>query len=386
MKKNPNERVCSEDPVTGECATPRRVSRALLVVSAISLLVFWPLAAVVLFRGNALGFAIALFVSGLSQGPFLAGYAFARADRKQWWRWLVLATGGLGILMFSLVDAVNLDLDGFFELLILGTLGPAIGHTMVTTVVGPLIFGRVLCGWGCWRAMVLERLPVGKGSGRRKGVWVWTPLVGVAVSFAAAALFALVLDSQSGGARGHMRGNSVWSVAAGVAVYYAAAIALASGSARPTRVLQVPLSHRIHSALDEPPGASPCLRPGRGVHRMRGVHESLSDGHSRGCACENGHTHWQRRLHPLSALRCELSDRSAENEFQKRRWLRHAITMKRTTIIILLIFILGFSMAQERDTSTLHYSVPKNRTITYTRIIEHDTLKHLFQVKDYFDN
>jgi polyferredoxin len=190
----------------------------LLVVSAIALLVCWPLAAVALFRGNALGFAIALFSSGL-QGPFLAGYAFARAARKQWWRWLVLATGGMGILMFSLVDAVDLDLHGFFELLILGTAGVAIGHTMATTIVGPLIFGRVLCGWGCWRAMVLERLPVGKGSGRRKAVWVWTPLVGVAVSLAAAALFAL--------APGHMRGNSVWRVIAGVAVYYTAAIVLA---------------------------------------------------------------------------------------------------------------------------------------------------------------
>jgi ferredoxin-type protein NapH len=216
VKKNPN--VCSEDPVTGECTTPRRVSRALLVVSAIFLLVFWPLAAVVLFRGNAVGFAIALFGSGL-QGPFLAGYAFARPDRKQWWRWLVMAAGGLGILMFSLVDAVNLDLDGFFELLILGTAGAAIGHTMMTTIIGPLIFGRILCGWGCWRGMVLERLPVGRGPGRRKGVWVWTPLVGVAVSFAAAALFAL--------APGHMHGNSVWSISAGVAVYYLAAIALA---------------------------------------------------------------------------------------------------------------------------------------------------------------
>ncbi len=227
VKKNPNVCVCSENPVTGGCTTPRRVSRALLVVSAIALLVFLPLAAVVLFRGNALGFAIALFGSGLSLGPFLAGYAFARADRKQWWRWLVLTTGGLGILMFSLVDAVNLDLDGFFELLILGTLGPAIGHTMMTTVVGPLIFGRGLCGWGCWRAMVLERLPVGKGSGRRKGVWVLTPLVGVAVSVGAAALFALVFDFRLDGAPGHMRANSVWRVAAGVAVYYAAAIALA---------------------------------------------------------------------------------------------------------------------------------------------------------------
>ena len=213
--------------MTGECTTPRRVSRTLLVVSIISLLVFWPLALVLLFRGNTFGFAISLFASGLAQGPFLAGYAFACVDRKQWWRWLVLATSGLGILMFSLVDAINLDIDGFFELLILGAIGPAIGHTMVTTVVGPLIFGRALCGWGCWRAMVLERLPVGNGSGRRKGVWVWMPLVGVAVSFAAAALFALVLDSHSGGAHGHIHGNGFWPVVSGVAVYYAASIVLA---------------------------------------------------------------------------------------------------------------------------------------------------------------
>ncbi len=202
-----------------ECATPRRVSRALLVFSTIALLVFWPLAAVVLVRLHTLGLAIALFLGGLSEGLCLAGYALARVDRKQWWRWLVLATGGSGILVFSLVDAVNLDLDGFFQLLLLGTAGAAIGHTLVTTIVGPLIFGRVLCGWGCWRSMVLERLPVGKGSGRRRGGWVWTPLFGVAVSIAAAAFFAL--------APGHTRGDSLWSVAAGVAVYYTAAIALA---------------------------------------------------------------------------------------------------------------------------------------------------------------
>jgi ferredoxin-type protein NapH len=219
LKKNPDVGVCMEDPVTKKYKTSRKVSRALLVVSVVSLLIFWSLAAVLLVRGNTLGLVISLIASGFSQGPFLAGYAFASVDRKQWWRWLVLTAGGLGILLFMLIDAVNLDIDGFFELLILGSIGPAIGHTMATTIVGPLIFGRCLCGWGCWRAMVLERLPVGKGSGLRKGVWIWTPLIGVAVSFAAAALFAL--------APGHMHSNSVWSVVGGVAVYYAAAIALA---------------------------------------------------------------------------------------------------------------------------------------------------------------
>jgi polyferredoxin len=199
----------------------------LLVVSALSLLVFWPLAAVALFRAHAGGLALAFFLGGLSTGPCLAGYAFARPGRKQWWRWIVLVAGGSGILAFSLIDGVELDLHGFFELLLLGTAGVAIGHTMVTTLIGPLIFGRVLCGWGCWRAMVLERLPLGRGSGRRRGVWRWTPLAGVALSLAAAALFALALDVRSGGASGPTGGAGLWRVAAGVAVYYAAAIALA---------------------------------------------------------------------------------------------------------------------------------------------------------------
>lgn len=211
-------RICLEDPVTGESTAPRRISRALLVYSVSALLVFWPVAVVVLLRAKALGLAISFFLAGL-QGPLLIRYALVRADRKQWWRWIVLVSGGLGILMFSLIDAVNLDIDGFFELLILGTMGPAIGHTMATTIVGPLIFGRALCGWGCWRAMVLERLPVGTGSGRLKGVWTWTPLIGVIVSLAAAVLFALV--------PGNPHGSGIWPVAGGVAVYYTAAITMA---------------------------------------------------------------------------------------------------------------------------------------------------------------
>jgi hypothetical protein len=69
--------------------TPHRVSRTLLVLSVVAPLVFWPLAAVALFRAHAWGFAIAFFLGGLSEGPCLAGYAFARPARKQWWRWLV---------------------------------------------------------------------------------------------------------------------------------------------------------------------------------------------------------------------------------------------------------------------------------------------------------
>jgi ferredoxin-type protein NapH len=202
-------------------------SWVLLVISSVVLLVSWPSAAILLFRANATGLAISLFGLGLSLGPCLAGYALARKALKQRWRQLILATGGLAILAFSLVDAINLDLDGFFALVILGTMGAAVGHTMATTLIGPMVFGRLLCGWGCWRAMVLELLPTGRGSARRTGVWALTPFVGMAASVGAAVQYDTALHVRPGGIPGHMRGDSVWPVAAGVGVYYLAAIGLA---------------------------------------------------------------------------------------------------------------------------------------------------------------
>jgi cytochrome bd-type quinol oxidase subunit 2 len=79
-------------PLTEEYTPRGKVSHVLLVCSAIAFFLFFPLAVVVLLRGYGIGFAIALFGSGL-QGAFLAAYALARAERKQRWRWIVMAAG-----------------------------------------------------------------------------------------------------------------------------------------------------------------------------------------------------------------------------------------------------------------------------------------------------
>jgi polyferredoxin len=192
-----------------------------------AMLVAWPAAALLLLHAPTVGLAVSLFGVGLSLGPCLLGFALARNPRKQLWRRLVLATSALAILAFSLVDRINLDLDGFFELLLAGTMGVAIGHTMATTLLGPVFFGRLLCGWGCWRAMVLEVLPVGRGHGRRRGLWRWTAWLGLAASLVAAVLYESVWHQRPGGVPGHPRGDSVGAVAAGVLVYYVAAIGLA---------------------------------------------------------------------------------------------------------------------------------------------------------------
>jgi polyferredoxin len=111
--------------------------------------------------------AVSALLGGLSLGPCLTAYAAGPRAVKPLLRRLVLITGGLSILAPALIDGTSLDLEGFFALLFAGTAGAAIVHTLITVVFGPLVFGRVLCGWGCWRSMALELLPVGAAAGRR---------------------------------------------------------------------------------------------------------------------------------------------------------------------------------------------------------------------------
>ncbi len=93
----------------------------------------------------------------------------------------------------------------------------------MTVILGPLVFGRVLCGWGCWRAMVLELLPF-RSPGRRGGAWRVLPYLGLATSAGASAFafFALGHRPASGGAWAAVRPVVLLCL-----VYYAASIGLA---------------------------------------------------------------------------------------------------------------------------------------------------------------
>jgi ferredoxin-type protein NapH len=132
--------------------------------------------------------------------------------------------GGLSILAPSLLGAGSLDLEGFFLLLFAGTAGAALGHTLVTVIAGPLVFGRALCGWGCWRAMVLEFLPFRRGPGRRRGAWSLLPYLGLATSAGASAFAFHALGHRPPPAG---PGASVLPALVACSVYYAASIGLA---------------------------------------------------------------------------------------------------------------------------------------------------------------
>ena len=204
----------------------RAVSRGLLVLSIAAGGSAFLAASILWFVGQR-AYATPLFLFGLSLGPCLTIYALVPTNRKQPARRLVLITGGLSILAFSILGRVNIDLEGFFMLLFLGTGGAAAGHTLVTVVLGPLFFGRFLCGWGCWRAMILEQLPIRRSPGRRSGAWNVLPLFGLALSISAAAVLVFRFGQHPGGAPGAPHSARLQTIVEGFGIYYAVSIALA---------------------------------------------------------------------------------------------------------------------------------------------------------------
>jgi polyferredoxin len=202
-------------------------SAVLLAFAAVITCLTWPSAVLLCFRLGAKAFGISLFGLGLSLGPGLGVYAIVPRMRKQWARRVVLFIGGLSVMAFSLFGAVNLDMEGFFTLVFAGTMGAAIGHDLVTVIVGPMLFGRLVCGWGCWRSMVLELLPIGRSPGRRRGAWTFLAFGGLAATAGIGALSVLRSGHHAGGTPGGLRVSSLGWIALGFGVYYAASIGLA---------------------------------------------------------------------------------------------------------------------------------------------------------------
>ena len=82
------------------------------------------------------------------------------------------------------------QIEGLFFDLFVGIFWAAVIHYLLAKIVGPLLFGRVWCGWACWTAALLDQLPFKRSRGRLNGGWGALRYVHFAVSLAlVAALF-----------------------------------------------------------------------------------------------------------------------------------------------------------------------------------------------------
>lgn len=143
-----------------------------LLVPVVVALAFWILAVVMLVSA---GEVMALFFFGYigtAAGLGLGLYAALPKKRKPLGRRLALLLIGVFLFAFAgLWGMENIQLEGFYFGLLAGIFQAAVVHYLIAKIFGPILFGRLWCGWACWTAMVLDLLPYRRSSGLLPGNW-----------------------------------------------------------------------------------------------------------------------------------------------------------------------------------------------------------------------
>lgn len=176
----------------------------------------------------ATGFIMALVnfgFLGTALGLGLGLYSFLPKKKKPMGRkFAQFMIGGYMLLFMGILINNNVQIEGFFFGIITGVMGAGIMHYLMAKVLGPLLFGRLWCGWACWTAMVLDLLPFSKSPGRRAPGLGYIRYVHFILSFIFVYLLILIFGPSIG------LDNTFYSllfVLAGNVFYYAAAIGMA---------------------------------------------------------------------------------------------------------------------------------------------------------------
>jgi ferredoxin-type protein NapH len=150
----------------------RRLTLGPLLLPGISLGTFWALGWG-LWRVTGLLQPLLVFgYIATALGIGLGLYAFLPRKRRQWGRRITLVlVGGMLLAYVGVIHAENLQIEWVFFSLLVGFGGAAFTHYLVAKVLGPILFGRLWCGWACWTLMVLDLLPFRRSPGRLAGRW-----------------------------------------------------------------------------------------------------------------------------------------------------------------------------------------------------------------------
>jgi polyferredoxin len=195
-----------------------------LTVPAVVLLAFWALG---LWGFIASGYPQPLIMFGYigtSLGVGLGLYGTLPKKKKPAGRRLTLFLVGLFLVGFAIfMGRENIQFEGALFGLLTGVIQMGVSHYLIAKIFGPLLFGRLWCGWACWTVMVLDLLPFTRPKGRLPGRWGWIRYLHFGLSAAMVLLLVYVFDYRDG-ATG--TAAVTWFIA-GNLFYYALGIGLA---------------------------------------------------------------------------------------------------------------------------------------------------------------
>lgn len=161
---------------------------------------------------------------GVSLGIGLGLYETLPKQKKPMGRRLTLFLVGaflMGIAIF--MSRENVQLEGAIFGLLTGVIQMGVIHYLIAKIFGPLLFGRMWCGWACWTVMVLDLLPFKRPSGRLPRRFGWFRYLHFGLSVVIVLLLVYVVDFRAG-ATGSIA--VTWFIL-GNMLYYAVGIVLA---------------------------------------------------------------------------------------------------------------------------------------------------------------
>lgn len=195
-----------------------------LITPGVVMAAFWILAIAV---WQSSGHIEALFFFGYigtSVGVGLGLYAVLPKKKKPVGRRLALFL--VGTFLFggaAVLGLENMQLEGLFFGLLAGVYQAAVVHYLIAKIFGPLLFGRLWCGWACWTVMILDLLPYKRSRGRLPGQWGQLRYAHFAASFALILLLWFGFGYHLGG----IGLAAVYWFLVGNAIYYLTGITLA---------------------------------------------------------------------------------------------------------------------------------------------------------------
>src|SRR5574340_883237 len=136
----------------------------------IVMIVFWALG-ILMWQSSGYVEALLFFAYiGTAVGVGLGLYAILPKKKKPFGRKLSLVlVGSLLLGYLGIWQSENIQIEWVWFSLLAGLSGAALTHYLIAKVFGPMLFGRLWCGWACWTVMILDLLPFTRPSGRLPG-------------------------------------------------------------------------------------------------------------------------------------------------------------------------------------------------------------------------
>lgn len=170
-----------------------------LITPLVVMAAFWGIA---IWGFTASGYVQPLIMFGYigtSLGIGLGLYATLPKKQKPIGRRLTLFLVGLFLVGYAIfMGRENVQIEGALFGLLTGVIQMGVIHYLIAKIFGPLLFGRMWCGWACWTVMILDLLPFTRPSGRLPGRWGWIRYLHFGLSLGVVLLFVYVIGFRDG--------------------------------------------------------------------------------------------------------------------------------------------------------------------------------------------